>query len=97
MTFLHRLIESTILLDHRFGAVGATSEHPIFVPSTRSDNNYSPYNLSLVGGENVQDPNVLSTALDNPMIFIIQQEQSAYVANDEVDPPVNEDEAMRSA
>ena len=31
------------------------------------------------------------------MIFIIQQEQSAYVANDEVDPPVNEDEAMRSA
>ena len=49
-------------------------------------------------GENVKDPNVWLTALDNPMVFIIQQEQSVDVANEKVDPsPVNEDEAMRSA
>ena len=53
--------------------------------------------LSLGGGENVQDPNVWLTALDNPMLFIVPQEQSAHIANDEVDPPVNVDEAMRSA
>jgi len=53
--------------------------------------------LSLGGGENVQGPNVWLTALDNPMLFIVPQEQSAHIANDEVDPPVNVDEAMRSA
>ena len=52
---------------------------------------------SLGGGENVQDPNVWLTALDNPMLFIVPQEQSAHIANGEVDPPVNVDEAMRSA
>ena len=51
----------------------------------------------LGGGENVQDPNVWLTALDNPMLFIVPQEQSAHIANDEVDHLVNEDEAMRSA
>ena len=43
------------------------------------------------------DPNVWLTALDNPMLFIVPQEQSAHIANDEVDPPVNVDEVMRSA
>ena len=48
------------------------NEHPIFVPSIRSDNNYSPHNLSLAELENVQDYNVwMTAALNDPNLEII--------------------------
>merc|ERR1712012_463196 len=78
---------------HGHEVVEPMNEHPIFVPSIRSDNNYSPHNLSLAELENVQDYNVwMTAALNDPNLEIIvhQQEQSAVIAINEVDtPPAN--------